>query len=313
MRIAIAGPGALGCLLAAALARHDQHEEADQILLIDHRPERAQALDRQGIVCHAGEQEEQIRLPVSAEPETIGPVDILIVCVKAHDLSQSLTFCRALFNANTLIVLMQNGISHLDIEEEIALPTPPAFTTTTEGATLLASGVVRHSGRGQTFSGFLHDAGKPQTLLLQALCTRLTAGGLTITQVDDIRNRLWAKLLINAGINGLTALYNRTNGQLLTSCAARSRLKRIVAEGAEVARAAGVILPTDPIRSTILACTKTAANVSSMLQDVRRKRRTEIMAINGAIIEQGRRLGVPTPLNEELVRQIRKLEESYAN
>ncbi|MBC8208950.1 2-dehydropantoate 2-reductase [Methanococcoides sp. SA1] len=313
MRIAIAGPGALGCLLAATLARHDQNRDRFQTLLLDHRPERAHALSDQGIVYRQGEQEERIALQVSASPEAIGPADVLFACVKSPDLSGSLDFCRPLITGETLVVLMQNGIGHLDVEQEAGLPGTPAFMTTTEGATLLAPGMVQHNGQGETFCGFIGNAQKTQQQRLTFLCRLLSDSGLNIALVDDILDRLWSKLLINAGINGLSALYNRTNGQLLTSCAARSRLKRIVAEAAEVARAAGITIHHDPVRTTLKVCTQTAANTSSMLQDVRNKRRTEIMAINGAIVAHGKRLGVGTPHNEKLVQQIKTLESRYAD
>ena len=308
MRIGVAGPGALGGLLATVLARGGE----DRVLLIDHRPERAKLIDRQGLTCVQGSGEEHFALSCSAEPGQLGPVDVLLCCVKSPDLAEALAFCRPLLDPETLLVLTQNGIAHLRTAEELPLAAPPAFLSTTEGATLLAPGRVRHAGRGESVLGFLEPVAEALSQRLADFTERLVQGGLSARVVEDIRDRLWAKLMVNAGINGLTALYNRSNGQLLTSCAARSRLKQIVAEAAEVARASGVTLHQDPIKATLKVCAKTAGNVSSMLQDVRHKRRTEIMAINGALVSEGRRLGIPTPHNQRLVEQVQKLEQSYA-
>ncbi|MDP3695874.1 MAG: 2-dehydropantoate 2-reductase, partial [Desulfocapsaceae bacterium] len=146
---------------------------------------------------------------------------------------------------------------------------------------------------------------------LSELARILQDAGLDVTLSRDIRSQLWAKLFINAAINPLTALYNRTNGQLLTSCAARSRLKNIVYEAETVARACGIAISVDPLKATLAVCKSTARNISSMLQDRRHQRPTEIDAINGAVIREGKRLGIPTPFNEEVVLLIKKMEEKY--
>ena len=113
------------------------------------------------------------------------------------------------------------------------------------------------------------------------------------------------------GINGLTALYNRKNGQLLTSCAARGKLKALVKEAEAVALKAGIETDIPPVKATLNVCKRTAGNVSSMLQDVRRHRATEIDAINGMVCSLGKKYHVPTPVNDELVSQIKKIEQQY--
>jgi 2-dehydropantoate 2-reductase len=64
----------------------------------------------------------------------------------------------------------------------------------------------------------------------------------------------------------------------------------------------------DPVAKTFAVCRRTRNNISSMLQDVRRQRPTEIMAINGFIVEQGRQLGIATPVNRELVKKVQAIE-----
>jgi 2-dehydropantoate 2-reductase len=159
--------------------------------------------------------------------------------------------------------------------------------------------------------GFLHHAHEQQQLLLRELAGIFHESSLSASLSDDILNRLWAKLFINAGINPLTALYQCTNGQLLTSCAARGRLKKIVREAETVARACGVTINTDPLQAALAVCKKTATNISSMLQDRKRQQQTEIDAINGAVIREGKRMGIATPFNEEIVRQIKEMERGY--
>lgn len=310
MRIAIAGPGALGCLFAALLAPKMQRD-GGSLRLLDHNQQRANLLSTQGVLYEADNHQQRRMVAVSSEPQSIGPVDILLLTVKSHDLADCLRFCQPLLSPQTLPVFVQNGIGHLDVEERFNLPTTPAFAVSSEGATLLAPDHVRHAGRGATHMGFLHHPPERQRQLLSALAGILHESGLDISLSDHILNRLWAKLFVNAGINPLTALYNCTNGQLLTSCAARGRLKHIVREAETVARAGGIGISADPVQATLAVCKSTAKNISSMLQDRRRKRPTEIDAINGAVVREGKRMGVATPFNEEIVRQIKEMEGNY--
>lgn len=310
MRIVIAGPGALGCLFAALLAPVMKRGECS-LQLLDHNQERALQLNSQGILYEADGGLQRHMIAVSCKPAAVGPVDILLLTVKSQALPACLEFCRSLISPRTLVVFLQNGIGHLDMEEQMALPATPVFAVSSEGATLIAPGHVRHAGQGMTHMGFLHHAHEQQQLLLRELAGIFHESSLSVSLSDDILNRLWAKLFINAGINPLTALYKCTNGQLLTSCAARGRLKKIVREAETVARACGVTIGTDPVQAALAVCKSTATNISSMLQDRRRQQQTEIDAINGAVIREGKRMGIATPFNEEIVRQIKEMERGY--
>ena len=122
---------------------------------------------------------------------------------------------------------------------------------------------------------------------------------------------IWEKLLINVGINALTAIHDCANGDLLNDASRRDTLQAAVREAASVAKARGIRLDSDPVEKTIAVCKATGANFSSMLQDVRRRKPTEIDAINGAIVGFARQLGINVPVNSALTEQIKKIEQSY--
>ncbi|MEA3466901.1 MAG: 2-dehydropantoate 2-reductase [Thermodesulfobacteriota bacterium] len=309
MKIGIIGPGALGCLFAAKL--FPAVNEQDEILLIDHRPARADKLNDQGILYESDAGRHQIHIPVSSRPEKVGKCDILFSCVKSYDLEKSIEFTAPLLAPSTLFIFLQNGISHLQYDDKNMLQAIPAFATSSEGATLLAPGHIRHAGKGQTFLGFLSSKGEENNKRLHTITDILQNGGIDSAVSEDIQTRLWAKLFVNAGINGLTAIYNRTNGQLLTSCAARGKLKRLVREAEQVALALGIQLEEDPVAATLNVCKRTARNISSMLQDVRNHRPTEIDSINGAISRLGKKVTIATPLNNEIISQIKTIEKKY--
>lgn len=127
----------------------------------------------------------------------------------------------------------------------------------------------------------------------------------------SILTKLWGKLFVNVGINALTATLDCKNGELLHLADARKRMHAAILEAIEVARAKGIDILGDPIESAESVCQKTAGNVSSMLQDIRKKRRTEIGAINGAVVAFGKEHGLETPENTLLMNQVKGIENTF--
>jgi 2-dehydropantoate 2-reductase len=130
--------------------------------------------------------------------------------------------------------------------------------------------------------------------------------------VADVEAVLWEKLLINVGINPLTALLRVPNGALPELPEAWALAVAAAVEALAVAQAAGVPLAVDPEERLRQVCLATAANHSSMLQDILAGRPTEIEALNGQVAARGRALGVPTPVNDLLTGLLRALGEAGA-
>jgi 2-dehydropantoate 2-reductase len=133
---------------------------------------------------------------------------------------------------------------------------------------------------------------------IEPLAEALRAADFNVQIVEDARSLVWGKLVINAGINPLTALLGIPNGELLERPAARALMGELAREAAAVAEAERVPLPfMDPVAAAERVAQNTSANHSSMFQDVRRGAPTEIDAICGAVARRGAALGVPTPVN----------------
>ena len=206
---------------------------------------------------------------------------------------------------------MQNGIGHLQ-ESPNLKGIITAYGTTTEGATLLGAGHIRHAGSGVTYLGFLKQPPIQFTGLLHKTIAVFSGGGLQTHYADDILSRLWAKLFINVGINALTAILNCKNGEILTLPGIAKRMQMATNEAQLIASKKNITIVDDPYQTARIVCKKTAENVSSMLQDVKNRRRTEINAINGAIVELGKTLDIDTPENNRLCEQIKQIEASYS-
>ncbi len=308
MHLLLVGPGALGCLLGSVVLKG--MTGSDRLTVLDHNADRADRLSREGIGYHLDDQ--LVRFPVTAvsDPQLVDPVDIVLLCVKSYDVFSSLEFCRPLLSKRVLLIFMQNGISHLDVQEHLG-EAKAAFGTTTEGATLLGTGEVKHAGSGVTYLGFLDTPDAQAAELLQMTHDILLAGGLQVHLTDSILTRLWAKLFINVGINALTAILGCKNGELLSLPGIDRRMETAIDEAITIAAKRNIPIIDDPHQATRLVCLKTSKNISSMLQDVTKKRRTEIDAINGALVVLGKKLGIDTPENSLLLRQIKEMEAGY--
>lgn len=309
MHFLLVGPGALGCLLSAVVTKGIAGS-GHNLTVLDYNRDRADYLTTSGIVYRLGDRDETIRVSAVSDPRQLSPVDVVLLCVKSYDVAASLDFCRPLLSDKTLLVFLQNGISHLEMSDRLAAATA-AYGTTTEGATLLRQGHVRHAGRGVTYLGCPTPPSQHFAALLETTRTVLAVGGLQVEATDRIIARIWAKLFINVGINALTATLGCKNGELLTLAGVAARMEKAVAEAVLVAKAEGIEVIDDPYQATRLVCQKTAENVSSMLQDVRNARRTEIDAINGAVAAIGRRHAIPTPENNLLCRQVKEIEATF--
>ncbi|MCB2182536.1 MAG: 2-dehydropantoate 2-reductase [Desulfobulbaceae bacterium] len=310
MKIVIIGPGALGSLFAALLAAEGKND----VWLLDHNAARAHHTDGK-LLLTLGKQEFCRFVSVTADVEKIGPTDIVLNCVKSQDVASALQRAHILFTPQTVLVSFQNGISHFDILASLDTPAITAIGVTAMGATLKEPGHVVHGGHGLTRIGLsrqLSLENHPEAdILLSQLVDIFNNAGLETKKVSHIIDFVWAKLLVNVGINALTAIFDCENGRLLDIPQAREKMIEAVQEGERVARALGIKISEDPVAQTIAVCRATANNISSMLQDVLRQRPTEIEAINGALLQKATQLGMDAPVNRELVLKIREIEAGY--
>ena len=139
----------------------------------------------------------------------------------------------------------------------------------------------------------------------------LTDAGLPTEATDRLWSMVWGKLVINAALNATAALLGASGEDILRSPAAREWTGLVARETAAVANALGIELPyPDPAARVWQHCQDVGPAKPSMLQDIERHRPTEIDAINGAVVREGARLGVPTPYNQALLLLIKGLEDA---
>ena len=262
-----------------------------------------EAIARRGVVVDDAFGRWTARLEAVSPAETPTDVPLALVLVKSHQTAHAAeTLARALAPAG-LAVTLQNGLGNREALADRLGPQRVAVGVATIGARLLSPGEVRVAG-GRVLLG-ADDANRSR---VERLAERMQAGGLDAAVAQDWAPAVWAKLASNCAINPLTALNGVTNGALLEDAVSRTTLLAAAREVAAVADAAGVRLDVDAGLFAEQVARETAENRSSMLQDLERGAATEIDALCGAIVAEGRRHRVPTPVNETLWRRVRARE-----
>jgi len=304
LKIAIVGPGALGCLLAGLLKSRTKEE----VWLIDKSPERAKLIREKGIRIE-GMSSVSTDIDISANPKEVGPCDLVFICVKSYSTDDACKDIKDLISDKTSILTLQNGIGNVQVLSDYFGPERIIAGVTNHGATFVGPGHVRHAGRGDTVIGTY--SGKMLGPVRDA-ANFLTKCGFETKVSKEIDSIIWSKLIINIGINALAGITRLKNGMLIKHDGARQILRSSVQEAVKVLkRKRKKLIYDDPIQKVESVCKATAANISSMLQDVLNSKRTEIDYINGIIARQGKELGIPTPVNDTLINLIRTIESSY--
>lgn len=305
MRIAVIGPGALGCLLSGLLSKKAE------VWLLDKDPKRAdRIMANGGIFCEGVLGKWQAKVPVTASAADIGSADLVIICVKSYDTKNALVKAKDIIKEKTAVLTLQNGLGNVEVISEVVSPENVFAGSTNHGVTLAGEGRIIHAGEGQTVVGNLEGT---TPVVLKQIREVFNDSKIETKVTRDIKNVLWSKLVINGGINALSAVTGLKNGQLIEFESTAELLRLAVTEAVKVAKKSRAkLLYDDALAKVEAVCEATAANTSSMLQDVLNKKRTEIDFINGVIVRQGRSAGIPTPINFTLVHLIKAIEFSYS-
>jgi 2-dehydropantoate 2-reductase len=293
--ILIAGTGAMACLFAARMST-----AGVAVTMLGTWQEGMAALRQNGVtVVDADGRECSYPVRVVDHPETCAVTLVLVKSWQTERVACQLADCLV---EDGVALTLQNGIGNREVLENVLGTRRVALGVTTIGANLLGPGRVRPAGEGMITLG-VHP-------MLSVLVEILRRAGFSVETSPDPSSLLWGKLVINAAINPITALLGITNGEILERPAARLLLATLAQEAAAVAEAQGVHLPyPDPVAVVETVASRTAANRSSMLQDVRRGAPTEIDAICGAIVAAGERSGVPAPANRALWQLVKAISQ----
>jgi len=305
MKIAVIGAGAMGSLFGAMLA-----EAGNDVWLYDVWQEHVDTINRDGLSIEREGHTRRVRLSATSYPDRIERADLTIIFVKSTQTQVAAQTALKIAGSDGSVMTLQNGMGNADFIADVVDPERILAGTTSHGATMLGSGRIRHAGMGPTTIGTWSSTHQGQRLA-ERFADFFTEAGIATEAVDDVRSVVWNKLLINIGINAITALSGIKNGQILDLAITKELSRIAVEEAMTVAKARGVAVTEDAVDIVFRVAQATAVNRSSMGQDVDNHRQTEIAAINGFIVREAQELGIEAPINFALTALIETLESHY--
>ncbi len=283
----------MGLFLATRL-----HRSGKPIGLLDYRPERAQRLHE--ITLREGIQSYLATITPHTDPAIVATYADILICVKAHATHHVAQTLAPHIRSGACVLTLQNGLGNKEALASLPCVSNLRVGITSYGAYLEDEKTVQSAGEGKILIGSSqHDT---VGLFWKEMFHR---ANLQVELVDNLDTVLWKKLILNAALNPVTALFGLRNGELVTLPAAWQKAIAILQESVAVAKSVGLDMNVDELRQELKnICQKTQKNRSSMLVDIQAGRTTEIEAINGAIIRAAATSGQPTPCNETIMQEV---------
>jgi 2-dehydropantoate 2-reductase len=305
MKIHILGAGSLGCAIGGTLAA-----AGSDVTLIARSRQHVDAVNARGLVMRDADGGERIvAVAAAGDAHGLSPADLVIVLVKSFDTQAAIEGYKHCVGDDTVVMSLQNGLGHEDALADSVGRERLLAGKSYVGGVLLAPGVVRAGVQGK-----LTLIGEPAGGIserVQRVAAEFERAGLKTMVSDDINGVIWDKLLVNTATGALSAITRLPYGPLYAVPELEATAVAAVAEAMAVARAKGVRLSIDePIDAWRRAGAGLGADFkASMLQSLEKGSVTEIDFINGAIVREGERLGVPTPVNRTLVACVKGIEK----
>lgn len=297
----------MGSLFGGLLAK-----ESD-VCLYSTNKKYVEAVNTNGLIMTQGDQKDVVKARATDDPTKIGEADVALVYVKytgtRKAIQDALLSC---ITPNTLVVTLQNGIGNVDIIKEFVSEEQIVYGLSTLTSDVKAPGHIEMTTLKKVTTSMwpLNGIVSPK---LQELVELMNQVGLNANITTDVDKEIWYKLMVNACENTLCAILNVNVSNLMINTPESYEIgKQVIFEVSDVARAKGInISREDALKHVMKVTYAVPGHVPSMVVDVRNKKKTEIGSINEAIVNEGKRLGVPTPMVETIARFIRAIEANY--
>ncbi|HET7474310.1 MAG TPA: ketopantoate reductase family protein [Candidatus Limnocylindrales bacterium] len=288
IRVAVFGAGAVGAYYGKRLG-----DGGAEVTLIA-RGRHLDALRRDGLTIVEPEGTSTTRLPATDDPARIGPVDVVLFCVKSYDTDEAARRLGPLLREDTAVISLQNGI---DNEDRIAAAIGREHVVGGAAYILAAvrePGVVEAGGPRQIVIGEL-EPGQPSERV-QRIVDLGRDGGLTVVAAPDVRVAIWEKYVLLVAFSAMSASVRLGIGAIREAPAARAMLGAMMSEAWAIGRATGVPLADDLVeRQMKLLLSRNDDATASLYHDLVTGHRMETDALQGAAIRLGREHGIPTP------------------
>lgn len=293
MKIAVMGAGGMGGWLGAKLAA-----AGNEVGFIA-RGAHLEAMRTNGLTVSGAESLRLTDIAATDKPDDIGPVDVILFCVKLYDTESAASALVPLLGPKTFVVTVQNGVESADRIGQIIGNGKTLAGAAYFPANIAAPGEIIYVGRiqGKPHIAFGEPGNGPSERAHEfaGICR---AAGIDTDVFDDTESMIWEKFCLIAGTSAATALTRQTVGMVRSDPDMRWMLSEAIAEAARVGRKLGIALPDEVESKTLAFIDNNPPNgKSSQLIDLERGRRLELEGLSGVVIRLGRQTGVPTPVH----------------
>ncbi len=306
MRIVVVGAGAMGSLFASYLT-----SVSDDVWVYDIWQEHVDIINREGLLITRNKSDYRIKLKATSNPGDPGVADLVIIFVKHDNTRQAVKDAMPMIGPNTTVLTLQNGIGNVEILQEVIPTEQILFGLTTLPCELLGPGHIESSGHGQGETHFWPLSGKIATMA-DEICSIFNQACIHTRISPDIQLKIWEKLTVICSYAAMSAVTRLKVGDLIDREEIQPILEGLISEVVMVAQNKGISLERN---ESIVFARQVAEegrdHIPSILADILKNRKTEIECLNGAVVREGRKLGVSTPYNQVLYCLIHCMENSY--
>lgn len=302
MKIYMIGAGAMGGVYGGLLARAGY-----DVTLIDPREDHIGKIRSEGITIEGVRGKHVIRLPAQSGHAGLPPGDLAIIFTDSNSTAEAARTASRLLKADGFALTLQNGIGNVEaLVAELGEARVIAGVSMNSAANP-AAGRSAYTNVGMTSIGELDGRDSPR---VKQVADMLNQAEIPTEIIADPMSWIWGKFVLNCGINALTAITGLRSGEMYRTPEVSALQDRVIDEIMAVVERKKLALPeTDP-RKKIKDHCRMRYNKPSMMQHIEQGRRTEIDALNGALVREATALGIATPYNEAVVAVVKGLEKS---
>jgi 2-dehydropantoate 2-reductase len=302
MKIGIVGSGAMGSVYGALLA-----DAGNELWMLDRWRDHVEAMRARGLRCEGASGDRTVDVNATTEAAAAGPCELVIVATKVMDIETAVRAAMPMIGPATLVLAIQNGLGNVERisrvlgAENVLFGIAGGF-----GAEIVAPGHVHHNGMEAINLAELAGGITPR---LESVAEVWRGAGFTVNVYADLWPVVWSKLVANVALSAICTVTGMRAGQVRANESAWNIACACVEEAVAVAAAKGIKLAYDDPLQWVSDFTAKIPNARpSMYQDVRAGRRSEIDAIQGGVVSEGQKVGVPTPTCALMVQLVKALE-----
>ncbi|HKB83130.1 MAG TPA: ketopantoate reductase family protein [Burkholderiales bacterium] len=302
MRIYMIGAGAMGGVYGGLLVR-----AGFDVTLVDPREDHIGKIRRDGITIEGVLGTHVVRLAAQTDHAGLPPADLAVIFTDSNSTDAAAKAARQLLKPDGFALTLQNGIGNVEALIHELGETRVIAGVSMNSAANPAAGRSAYTNVGMTSIGELDGRETPR---VKRVAEMLNKAGIPTEIIPDPMNWIWGKFVLNCGVNALAAVTGLRGGEIVRTPEVNTLQDRVIDEIMAVVERKKLTLPEKDPRKKIKDHCRIRYNKPSMMQHIEQGRRTEIDALNGALVREARALGIATPYNEAVVAVVKGLEKS---